>query len=549
MQSGLAAGLNSGSMSLTVLITMAGTICLLLWGSYSVRTAVEQGYAAALNKLVSMASRSKIQAVIGGAIAAMLMQSATATILLCTGLISSGVLSQGAAMSVILGADLGSAIAARILFIDLSILPPLLLLVGMLLNLLSNSWRWRQLGRILIGLGLMLLSIQWMKQTIAPMAATPLPSEWLSVMQSVPWFGMIMFALITWFAHSSVAMVLVIAALAETGLMPIAVCIPMLLGANIGAGLISVPLVDQDNIEARSVVLSNVLLRTTLAIILLLGMNFWMPFVANIAQTNGEQIIFLHISFNGLLLVLTISFAGRVAHKVAGWLRQRNAGQAALLMEAAGAGLDSTEVSNPDQAIASARREAYRMGDLTETMFAQSLGMFAATDRSQILQLVDADKEINLRNKAIHTFLSEVRRHITNPKDEQYLDQVLQFSSTMENIGDCISHDLARLAIKKLDRGVTFSDAGYREIVEIHGEVLKLMKQQINYFAGSVEAQNQQTLSALRQIKKLCYLSVSRHRRRLSQQLASSMVTSSIHQDTIRDFLQIAVLLEPEVVG
>jgi len=246
----------SAGSSMVVLVNMAGSICLLLWGSFSVRSAVEQSFTAALNKLVSMASRSRLSAVMGGMVAALLMQSATATILLCAGLLSGGVLSLGAAMAVILGADFGSALAARVLFIDLSLLPPALLVAGMLLHLLSNSWRWQHFGRILIGLGLMLLSIQWMRQTISPLASAPLPEEWMAVMSSVPWLAVLIVALLTWFAHSSVAVVLVIAALAESNVVPILLCVPMLLGANIGAGLISLPLVDQNSIEARSVVLS-----------------------------------------------------------------------------------------------------------------------------------------------------------------------------------------------------------------------------------------------------------------------------------------------------
>jgi len=528
-----------------VLVSMAGSICLLLWGSFSVRSAVEQSFTTVLNKLVSMASRSRIWAVIGGVVAAVMMQSATATILLCAGLLSGGALSLGAAMAVILGADLGSALAAKILFVDLSLLPPAFLFAGMLLHLLSNSWRWQHLGKILIGLGLMLLSIQWMKQTISPLATTPLPEEWLVVMYSVPWFAVIVFALLTWFAHSSVAMVLVVAALAESGVVPILICVPMLLGANIGAGLIAMPLIDQESVEARSVVLCNVMLRTVFAVILLLSMSIWIPLSSDFSSSPGSLIILWHMLFNGLLLVLGFGIAGPLAAKLCNWLGQRNAGQLASLMEKAGSGLDPVALNNPEQAIAIARREAYRLGDLTESMFGHSMAMFGARDRSQILQLVEADKEINLRNKAIHTYLSEARRHVVDEAHEHHLDRVLEFSSTMENIGDCISHDLSRLAIKKLDRGVTFSVPGLHEIEEIHGEVLGLLKQEINYFAGNKDTDRVANLESVQHIKKLCNRSIVKHRLRLSQQLANSMVTSSIHQDTVRDFLQIAVLLEP----
>ncbi len=535
--------------AMPLIINMMGSICLLLWGSFTVRAAVERCFASALNQLVSRASGAPFKAVAGGIVAALLMQSATATILLATGLLSSGTLSLAATMGVILGADLGSAIATRVLSVDLSLLPPVLLVVGLCFHLFASTWRGKYVGRILIGLGLMLLAIVWMKQTITPLSASPLPDDWMSVLQSVPWFALAVVAVVTWLAHSSVAVVLVIAALAQSGLVPPSLYIPMLLGANLGAGLIALPLVGRRNPDARSVVMCNLGIRALLALAGLIAVPWLIDLLPHLGASPGTRVIMLHIGFNTLLVILFVPFAGALAGRIKNWLQSRETAHSPTAMTVAGAGLDPTLISHPTQALACARREAFRLGDLTEGIFARALGMFEATDQSQIHQIIESDREINIRNKSIHQYLSEVRRHVTDAEQELKLDQILHFASTMENIGDAVSHDLSRLATKRLDRGVMFSAAGQDEINLIHQQVLALLRLEINQFAVGNTDNLKKSQKLVAEIRDLCNQSVSHHRRRLSDHKASSVGSSSIHQDTVRDLLQIALQLEYEFTG
>ncbi len=521
---------------------MAGSIALLLWGSYTVRDAVEQAFAARLKSLV--AGGGPLRSMAGGVVAAFSMQSATATVLLATALLGSGLLSVGATMGVVLGADLGSALAVRVLFLDLSLLPPVLLAAGVFLHLMSNSWRMRCAGRILVGLGLMLLAIQWLKLLIGPFAEQPLPQEWLMVLRSVPWMALIAVALATWFAHSSVALVLVVATFAHGGQLPHELMLPMLLGANIGAGLVALPLVGRRDLAARSVVLCNLGCRIALAAAVLLAAPLILPQMGRWDGDQGNLAVLLHIGFNALLVLLFLPVADALVKRVLRWQEQREEGQGGSRMSAAGAGLDPALFDRPEEALASARREASRLGDITEALFARAMEMFAAVDRAEIERTVQADREINSRNRAIHRYLSEARRQVSEPELERQLDAVLHFSATMENIGDIVSHDLARLAVKRLDRGVTFSAEGLDELGRIHTEVLSLLRGEINSFIGGATLSADRLRSRVADIRALCEQSVARHRRRLSAHRSSSQDTSSIHQDTVRDLLQIAGLME-----
>lgn len=525
------------------MVNMLGSISLLLWGSFTVRAAVEGGFSGTLKTLLCKAASSRPASVTVGALAALTMQSATATALLCCGFVSSGTMSSTAAITAILGADLGSALAARILFLNLSFLPALFLLIGLALHLSANSWKIKTGGRILIGLGIMLLSIQWMKQTVTPIADAGISEDWLSVMQSTPLIAFVFAAVITWFAHSSVAIVLVIASLAQTGLVDSQLSITMLLGANVGAGFIPLPLVSRSELRARSTVLCNLILRSVATLCLIFTLQWWFVPPLTGQLEPGVEIVTLHILFNLLLVILFTPFATFVSDRIFAWLEQQAAQQSSLYINTAGAGLDINLITKPGEALAAAKREALRLGDLTENMFSEALNMFSAEDKSEIYLLTESDKELNSRNKAIHSYLSRLRQSLNNINQEKELDKILQFSSTMENIGDTVSHNLARLAHKKIGRNASFSKPGMSEIEAIHKSVHQLLTLVINRFASGEVDLKKPLKRKFHEISALCEESVNNHRRRLSDNTATSIESSSIHQDAVRDLLQVATWL------
>jgi len=528
---------------LPLLLSLAASVCLLLWGSHVLRTTVETTFSAGLHALIHRASASIPKAVAGGALAAVLMQSATAVILLAAGLSGGGALGLAPAMAIVLGADLGSAVAARILFIDLSLLPPTVLVAGFALHRWSHSHRNRQLGRALLGLGLILLAIQLLRAQLAPAADSAAAAEWLAVLRSVQLLSAAAFAALAYLAHSSVAAVLIIAALAQSAMLPADVTVAMVLGANIGAGFIALPLVDADNPQARSVVIANLIARAALAALLFITANWWVGHMPAAADP-GAWAIWFHILFNLVLVAVFAPFAGRLAGAVKRHLDARAGHAGRALHPSIGDGLDAALLTDPRRAVTCARREACRLGDNCEAFFARALDMFHAKDRAQIDFLVAADREINERNKAILHYLTDARAHIADPIDERELDRVLQFSSTMENVGDTVSYNLSRLASKRLDRSAMFSAEGMDEITRIHAAVLELLKSVNTRFMTADAGGRKHHRKQVRQIQTLCGESLARHRRRLSDKNPDSLGSSSIHQDTVRDLLHIALLLE-----
>src|SRR5690606_19508703 len=166
-----------------VLIHLAGAIALLLWATRLVRTGVERAYGDVLRRRLRGTFRNPLLAVLAGAILAVCLQSATAVSLLVGSFAGSGIVSGASGLIAVLGADLGSAIVVKLLSFDLSLVVPVALSVGTAIFLTTERHSWRQFGRILVGVGLLILSLQLIGQASEPLREShilPLVVSYLS---------------------------------------------------------------------------------------------------------------------------------------------------------------------------------------------------------------------------------------------------------------------------------------------------------------------------------------------------------------------------------
>ena len=220
------------------LLEVLGEVALLLWGVHMVQTGVLRAYGGALRALLGRALRHRLAAMLAGAAVTLALQSSTATALVTATFLAGGAIGLAAALAVMLGANVGSALVVRALAFDVTWVFPVLLLAGVIAFRIGGSTRTRNLGRAAIGLGLVLLALHLLVETVALTAgATPAMRELVAALTREPLPVLILAALLTWAMHSSVAAILVVASLAATGLVAPTAALAMVLGANLGSAL------------------------------------------------------------------------------------------------------------------------------------------------------------------------------------------------------------------------------------------------------------------------------------------------------------------------
>lgn len=221
-----------------VLLHLSGATMLLLWAVRMVRTGVERAFESSLREALRGTRNSKVKAAAAGAALAVVLQSSTAVAVLASGFAASGVLVVSMGLAILLGADLGSAMVVQILSFDLSWMIPVLLLAGGTLFLKFESRLIIQIGRILLGIAFILLSLHMIAEATAPLRHSEFLPVAIGYLKEDYLTAFFVAALFTWLIHSSVAAILLFVTFAMQGLLPTEVGFVFILGANLGGGLI-----------------------------------------------------------------------------------------------------------------------------------------------------------------------------------------------------------------------------------------------------------------------------------------------------------------------
>jgi phosphate:Na+ symporter len=531
----------SGSL---VLLHLAGAVALLLWATRMVRTGVENVFGTTLRDHLRPALKNPLLAAASGMLLAIMFQSATAVGLLISGFAGQELISVTSGIIALLGADLGSSIAVRLLSFDLSDLVPLLIFIGTFTHMATSSRNWQQSGRILIGIGLLLLSLRMIGQSSEPLRTSSLLPVIVETLTNDAPTAFLVAAIMTWLFHSSVASILLISALAAKQLIPVELGIILMLGANFGGALIATALTRSGNAPQRAVPMGNLILRGLGSIIAaIVAAHTSLP-LEKLGTLPALQIIHAHITFNALLLIFGLPLAPLVAKLARAWA-SRGAPKSAmdLIDTENSSALDVSALTNPRLAIANATREVLRLCETIDVMLTRVIDMYRTVTRDDIAALSQLDDRVDRRHSAIKLYLAKATAHNVSEPEAIRCQELVAACVKLEQVGDIIVRNMLLHIQKKRDRNVEFTDEGWQELVSMHAAVLANAKLAFNVIVNrDIETARQlvEEKDNLRSREKACG---QRHFERLRSGTALSIETSSIHLDTIRDLKDINSLL------
>ncbi|MDI6835103.1 MAG: Na/Pi cotransporter family protein [Rhizobiaceae bacterium] len=527
---------------IVVFINLAGAVALLLWATRMVRTGIERAYGHVLKDKLRLAVGNRVTAGAAGFALAVALQSATAVALIVASFVAGGYVSSGIGIATLLGADFGSAFVVRILRHDLSLLIPILLLMGTVAFRASETRGWRQAGRIFFGLGLLLLSLRLIGEAsdplrtsqILPLLINYLSRDWIT--------AFLLSALLAWAFHSSVATILLFASLADRGLLPPVLIIPMVLGANFGAAVIGAMLTKNAESAARVVPLGNVVIRGfgTLAA---LAIQFVFVVPSDVfASHPGDAVVMVHLALNGAVLLLGLPFAGVVAGLLDRLLTKPAAVETEGPEERLSA-LNPADLANPKQAIANATREVLSVCDKTEVMLNRIFELYETFDPKKMQRLEALDDEIDRTHRDIKFYLARISESALDEESAAQSQNLLSAAIKVEQAADIIAQNMATRARKKHDRKVAFSDEGWSELKAMHNEVVKNARLAFNLLVDRDLEYARQLVARKEAVRNLVRQSEERHLQRLRDGNIASFESSSLHIDTMRDLKEINSLV------
>lgn len=523
-----------------LLVDICGGVALLLWATRMVRTGIERAYGSALRRFLGYSSRNRLSAFATGLGTAAALQSSTATALLAITFAGGGLLQTTPGLALMLGADLGSTLVVQVLSFDINWLAPALVFVGVALFMSTVGRKPRQLGRIVIGLGLMLLALRLIVNASEPLRDSQALAVVIGALGEDPLMALLLAAVLTWLAHSSVAMVLLIMSLVSVGLVPVALGFVLVLGANVGSGLIPLVLTLGREPPMRRIPLGNLLFRLGGALLALLVLHLATDQAFAFGTTAARQIANFHTLFNLTLGLLFLPLTGLIARLLDQWqpvAAAANGGNGPSFQ--VDSHLDPELVDRPTQALACATREVLRMAERVETMLRHAIDMFHADSKKTVAQLSKIDDEVDRMNTAIKLYLTELSRSRLSDEDSQRCMELTAFTIKLEQIGDIIDNGLLEQARKKIGKNLDFSEEGWRELKTLHGRLVENMQLALSVFLSGEVDSARQLIAEKEKFGRLVRRYSERHLERLRAGHMASIETSTIHLDILRDLNQI----------
>lgn len=493
------------------------------------------GFGADLRRLLSYSTNNRIMAFLSGIGVTTLLQSSTATVLIVSSFASQKMITAAAGLAIVLGADVGTTLVAQVFSFDLSALMPLLIISGYICFVWKKSGKLKNIGRILLGAGFMLLALALIRDGAEPLKQSEVLPQILSVLEKDPIFAVFIAALLTAVAHSSLAIVLLLMSFVASGVLPVIVGLYMVLGANLGGTLPPLIATIKDNPVSTRIPLANMLVR----FVGIVAIFFFIPTIAEMlldfGSNNERLLVDFHTVFNVGLALFFLPLTNtviKICEKIIPDRIERDD-------ESQTKFLDNKDLNVPSVALANATRETLRMGEIVQQMLEDTITVFKTNDMTLLEKVRAEDDTLDKLYEKIKHYMAQLSQNFMDEKESRRYVQVLTFSTNLEHVGDVIDKNLMPLALKKIKRQIDFSEEGFEEIKTIHALVVESVELAQNIFVSDDVKMAEQLLQDKHDIRELEITGMATHIDRLSEGVPETISTSSLHIDIIRDYRRI----------
>jgi phosphate:Na+ symporter len=447
------------------LLDLAGAVALLLWGVHMVQTGVTRGFGLALRRWLRTALSNRLAAFGSGLAVTAVLQSSTATGLMLTGLAADGTVALQPALAVMLGANVGTTLIVQAFSFNVAALAPACVLLGVVLFRRGDTSRARDLGRVAIGLGLMLMALRTLVSLATPFEDVPSLRLVLGAIATDPVVDVIVAAVLTWAVHSSVAVVLLTMSLAAQGAVPPHAAFALVLGANLGTAIN--PVLEGGtgaDPAARRLPVGNLLNRIFGCVVALALLDRLGPLMVQFEPDLARAVAMFHTLFNLAQAALFLPLLGPYA----ALLRRLLPAQVDAAFDPGRPQyIDPTAVESPPVAIAGAAREALRMADVLEAMLAGAAEALSGTERRKIAEVRRLDDVLDRLNTAIKDYLAILEPEALTEQDERRLSEILVFATNVESAGDVVDRNVMGFASRQLKRGLAMPEPQRAEVQQL----------------------------------------------------------------------------------
>ena len=483
---------------LTAIIQLLGGLAMFLYGIEVMGDGLKNSSGAALKRVLEKVTGNVLMGVLTGALVTAVIQSSTATIVLTVALIGAGVLNLKQAVSIVMGANIGTTVTAQIIrlgsiesdgsfllwLFDTDTLAPIALVAGIVLLMFIKSKKSKTIGDICIGFGVLFVGLELMTDGVKPLIGTEAFTAFVSFLAN-PLFGILFGLILTVIVQSSsatVGMLQTVASVPGSGI-TFAMAYPVIMGINLGTCVTTAMVCSiGSSKDAKRTGVVHIAFNTIGTVLFLIvmtvmeklsvfGAGFWVRAVDSGGIANFQTV------FNLLTAVVLIPFADWMV-KLSLKIVKDDKPEADRHPELHT--LDEKLYNSPAMALAVTMKAVADGGRLAKLNFERGCKVLAKYDPVLVAEINKDEDCIDQFTDNTDRFLIGLSKTVETELDDRQLDMLMQTVPNFERIGDYATNRVERLQ----SENASFSDTAKKELALITSAVNEILDITVNAFAN-----------------------------------------------------------------
>ncbi|UVM50546.1 Na/Pi cotransporter family protein [Pseudomonas sp. B21-015] len=513
------------------LLNLLSAVALLIWGTHIVRTGILRVYGSNLRHVIAQNMSRRWLAFVAGIMVTAMVQSSNATAMLVTSFVGQGLMALTPALATMLGADVGTALMARVLTLDLSWLSPLLIFLGVIFFLSRKQTRVGQMGRVSIGLGLIILALQLIVEAATPITHAQGVKVIFASLTGDILLDALVGALFAMISYSSLAAVLLTATLAGASVISLPVAIGLVIGANIGSGILAFLSTSMQNAAGRQVALGSLLYKLIGLLLIIPVLDPLVHWIDSFDFSAQEMVIGFHLLYNTVRCLILLPSVGLMARLCAWLLPERPD----VNGTAKPRHLDPTALVTPSMALANAARETLRIGDLIDNMLEAMLAVLRGKQTAVTQEIRRLTDDVEALYSAIKLYLAQMPREDLSEQDSRRWAEIIELAINLKLASDLIERMLRKVQQQKTSQRRSFSEVGLEELAGLHSQLIANLRLGLSVFLSADPESARQLLREKRRFRAQERRLAHAHVSRLQRKVVQSIETSSLHLELIAD--------------
>jgi len=522
--------------TILMIIKLLGGLAMFLYGMEVMGDGLKQGSGTVLKNVLGKLTQNAFLGLLTGALVTAVIQSSTATIVLTVGLIGAGILNLKQAVSIVLGANIGTTVTAQIIrlmdidssggsilsFFKPDTLAPIALIIGIILVMFVKKESCKNIGTIALGFGVLFIGLMNMTDAVEPLAESEAFINVLSYFSDMPLLGIITGLVLTVIVQSSSAMVGILQALSVTGVITFSLVYPLIMGINLGT-CVTTALVCSigSSKDAKRTGIVHIVFNSVGTILFMIVMtiiqkmggfpDLWDSIVDSGVIANFQTL------FNLITAIVLLPFTGLLV-KIACMLVKDDEVKETTYPELAG--LDSKLMIAPKLALAEVNKLVVSMANIAKENLSLSYEQFRVYDAKRAELINENEERLDTFTDRADNYLIELSSNVETESDNRLLNMLMQCLRDVERIGDYATN-FDEMAEKMSVSEMTFSEIAYEEIEILNDAVQEILRLTLEGLKGDNDYVVRRIEPLEEVIDDMVLLLKNRHTSRLCQGICS----------------------------